>query len=62
MKTDISKTMRRVNWDEIVRQGDFVIAGKDFEPWEGPSGFRADSFTQPIYRKQASPDASRKNK
>jgi len=25
---------------------------QDFEPWEGPSGFRADSFLKPIYRRR----------
>jgi hypothetical protein len=55
MKTDNSKTLRRVKWDEVVRQGDFVIAGNGFEPWEGPTGFRADSFLKPIYRRQSTP-------
>jgi len=50
MKTDLSKSMRQVKWNEIVRQGDFVIAGNRYEPWEGPAGFRADSFLKPIYR------------
>ncbi|MGZ5528828.1 MAG: hypothetical protein ACXWJB_09175 [Limisphaerales bacterium] len=54
MKTDDLKNLRRVRWDEVVREGDFVIAGKGFEPWEGPSGFRADSFLKPIYRTRQS--------
>ena len=55
MKTDNSKTLRRVKWDEVVRQGDLVVAGNGFEPWEGPTGFRADSFLKPIYRRQSTP-------
>jgi hypothetical protein len=37
--------LRRLNWNELVRRGDFVEDGREgFEPWEGPSGFRADAF------------------
>jgi hypothetical protein len=62
MKADDSKNLRRVRWDEVVRQGDFVVGGKGFEPWEGPSGFRADSFLKPIYRtRQSIPTGPDKN-
>jgi hypothetical protein len=54
MKTDDSKTFRRVKWDEVVREGDFVMAGTGFVPWDGPTGFRADSFLKPIYRTRQS--------
>ncbi len=55
MKTAASRTLRRVKSDEVVRQGDFVVAGNGFEPWEGPSGFRANSFLKPIFRALAVP-------
>jgi len=43
---------RRLKWNELVRQGDFVAnAGRKLEPWEGLNGFRADSYLKPIYRK-----------
>ena len=42
---------RRLNWDERVQRGDFVAdEHQGFEPWVGPTGFRADSFVKPIYR------------
>ena len=47
----LSKCLRRLKWNELVSRGDFVMdEHQDFEPWEGPSGFRADSFLKPIYR------------
>lgn len=46
--------LRRLEWNELVRKGDFVVDGHDgFEPWEGPSGFMADSFVKPTYRRIA---------
>jgi hypothetical protein len=49
--TVLSKCLRRLKWNELVSRGDFVMdEHQDFEPWEGPSGFRADSFLKPIYR------------
>ena len=43
---------RRLRWDEPVLDGDFVMDGqRGFELWEGPGGFRADSFVKPIYRR-----------
>jgi len=43
--------LRRLQWNELVRRGDFVEDGREgFEPWVGPSGFRADAFVKQIYR------------
>jgi len=48
-----SKHFRRLKWDELVVIGDFVVNEQQrFEPWEGPSGFRADAFVKPIYRQK----------
>jgi len=52
MKSGIPKHFRRLKSSELVSLGDFVANGdQEFELWEGPSGFRADSFVKPIYRK-----------
>jgi len=55
---------RRLKWDELVTRGDFVgdeLHG--FELWEGPTGFRADAFVKPIYRRGGtSPVAAKKIK
>jgi len=43
--------MRLLKCNEVVRRGDFVaLANAGFEPWVGPSGFRADTFVKQIYR------------
>jgi len=48
----VPERLRRLNWDELVRCGDFVEDGrKGFEPWVGPSGFRADAFVKQVYRR-----------
>jgi hypothetical protein len=48
---EIPEHLRPLKWNELVRPGDFVADGKQgFEPWVGPSGFRADSFVKQIYR------------
>jgi hypothetical protein len=48
-----SKHFRRLKWDELVVSGDFITnEQQEFEPWEGPSGFRADAFVKPIYRRK----------
>lgn len=48
----LAKQLRRLKPNELVSHGDFVEDGRSgFEPWEGPGGFRADSFVKPIYRK-----------
>jgi len=45
-------SLRRLEWNELVRKGDFVADGHDgFAPWDGPSGFRADAFVKPTYRR-----------
>jgi len=50
---DGPQSFRRLKWDELVRTGDFVKdTHNGFEPWEGPSGFRADAFVKAIYRRQ----------
>ncbi len=44
--------LRPLEWNELVRRGDFVSDGQEgFEPWDGPSGFRADAFIKQIYRR-----------
>jgi hypothetical protein len=44
--------LRLLKWNERVRRGDFVEDGREgFEPWVGPSGFRADAFVKQIYRR-----------
>jgi hypothetical protein len=48
----VPEGFRRLRWDEPVLDGDFVVdEQRGFEPWEGPGGFRADSFLKPIYRR-----------
>jgi len=43
---------RRLKWNELVTHGDFVSDGhRGFELWDGPTGFRADAFVKPIYRR-----------
>jgi hypothetical protein len=50
-KGGIPKRFRRLKWDELVSRGDFVVDERlEYKPWEGPNGFRADSFVKPIYR------------
>jgi hypothetical protein len=52
VSTVVAKSLRRLEWNELVRRGDFVEDGRQgFELWEGPSGFRADAFVKTIYRK-----------
>ena len=50
--TGESQGFRLLKFNELVSVGDYVI-GKDngFEPWDGPRGFQAGSFVQPIYRR-----------
>jgi hypothetical protein len=44
--------LRLLEWNELVRRGDFVADGvQNFKLWEGPSGFRADAFVKPTYRR-----------
>ncbi len=52
VEAGVPKDFRRLHWHEPVLNGDYVIdAQRGFELWEGPSGFRADSFVKPIYRR-----------
>lgn len=45
-------SFRRLKWNELVTRGDFVEDGhQGFALWEGPSGFRADAFVKPIFRR-----------
>lgn len=52
---DVPLRLRRLGPDELVTRGDFVAdKQRGFEPWDGPSGFRADAFVKPIYRRDRS--------
>jgi hypothetical protein len=47
------KHLRPLRCNEHVRHGDFVAEGpRNFALWEGPGGFRADTFVKQIYRWQ----------
>ena len=51
-KADVPGRFRLLKWNEVGCRGDFVAGGhQGFELWEGPSGFRADTFVQPVYRR-----------
>lgn len=54
--------LRLLNGNEVVSRGDFVAGEhQEFELWEGPAGFRADSFLKPIYRRaRGAPIASQR--
>jgi hypothetical protein len=53
----VVKHFRRLKMNELVGRGDFVADPHlGFKPWEGPTGFRADSFVKPIYRRASRPD------
>lgn len=48
----VPKAYRRLRWNELVLQGDFVGDEQTgWKLWDGPSGFQADSFVRPIYRR-----------
>jgi len=54
-KDSYSEGFRRLNSNELVSLGDFVVnESQGLELWDGPSGFRAGSFVRPIYRKDQS--------
>jgi hypothetical protein len=57
-------SLRRLKWDELVAHGDFIEDKlRGLELWEGPTGFRADAFVMPIYRRdKTSPSAPKKSK
>lgn len=63
-RAGVLKRLRRLKWNEVVFRGDFVASEhRGFEPWEGPGGFRADTFVKPIYRLYESRStATRKSK
>jgi hypothetical protein len=45
---------RLLKFNEVVSQGDFVADGNQgFKLWDGPRGFRADSFLKTIYRRKS---------
>lgn len=49
-RTIVLERFRRLKWNELVRQGDFVANGdRRLEPWEGPNGFQAGAYVKPIY-------------
>jgi len=53
-KAGAPKHYRRLKADELVGSGDYIKnERRGLERWEGPSGFRADSFVRPIYRRHA---------
>jgi hypothetical protein len=51
----VPKDFRRLQGNELVSAGDFVADERlGLELWEGPNGFRADSFVKAIYRREKS--------
>jgi hypothetical protein len=57
----ILEHLRLLKWNERVQRGDFVADGRQgFEPWVGPSGFRADAFVKQIYRRLGGRSAAAK--
>jgi hypothetical protein len=60
-KSSGPKRFRRLRWNELVSIGDFVTnEQRQFEPWVGPGGFRADMFVKPIYRREEAGSSRRK--
>jgi len=52
VQAEVPKGFRRLKWNEVVVQGDCLVhEQRGFEPWQGPGGFRADTFLKPIYRR-----------
>ena len=52
---ELPQRLRRLKWNELVSHGDFIADGhRGFELWDGPTGFRADAFVKPIYRRDKS--------
>jgi len=51
VEASVPKRLRRLKSNELVSMGDFVANDQnEFQLWEGPHGFFADSFVRPIYR------------
>lgn len=49
----VPRGFRRLKSSEVVTPGDYLVDDlRGFEPWQGPGGFRADSFLKPIYRQK----------
>ena len=63
-KAGVPKRFRRLKWNELVSRGDFVVdEHKGYELWQGPTGFRANSFMKTIYRQYGNrPPATKKTK
>lgn len=58
---------RRLKWNEVVFRGDSIADERlGLELWEGPGGFRADTFVKPVYRRKKTgksrPTPTRKSK
>lgn len=54
-RAEVVKHFRRLKGNEMVSIGDFVMDEREtFIPWEGPTGFRANAFIKPIYRRDKS--------
>ncbi len=54
-RVGVPERFRRLKWNEVVCHGDFVADERlGLELWEGPGGFRADTFVKPIYRRNES--------
>ncbi len=52
VESGVPAGFRRLHWQEPVLAGDFVMdVQRGFELWDGPGGFRADSFVKPVYRR-----------
>jgi len=50
----VAAHLRPLKQDERVQRGDFVQGeNQEFKPWEGLSGFRADTYVEQIYRRRA---------
>jgi hypothetical protein len=62
LKPGAPDRFRRLKWNERVSLGDFVRnEHRRFELWQGPGGFRADSFVKPIYRRDESHSTATKH-
>jgi len=61
--SSVPEDFRRLQGNELVIMGDFVADDlHGLEPWEGPNGFRADSFVKAIYRRNdGHPPATKKS-
>lgn len=54
---------RRLNKNEVVSRGDYVLDGyTGIELWDGPVGFRADSYVKLICRKAETQQPAKRNR